>query len=167
MIFRCLSDGIEGVVCRMLYSELNSSLQQSFRSDLFKGLRYYLEDINYACVTEDTPIVTDSFVKIFIAYFQGLDLFLKWKSIGVKLDIISCKKILHEIEHAMRQRNSTLKQRNYFYSLLRDIGMQENIPRDLLCLKKRLSELEILKQQQKTISRSYVTLSRGKHSIES
>ncbi|MEK4677496.1 MULTISPECIES: hypothetical protein [Bacillus] len=134
----------------MLYSELTFSLQQSFRSDLFKVLRYYLEDTNYACVTENTPIMTDSFVAMLVVYFQGSNLFLKWELMGFEIDIISCKKILHEIETAMRQRNSTLKQRNYFYSLLRDIGIQENIPRDLLCLKKRLLELEMLKLQQET-----------------
>lgn len=133
----------------MLYSELVSSLQQSFRSDLFKILRYYLEDTNYTCVTEETLIVTDSLVEILIVYFKNSSLFLKWEKMGLEIDIISCKKILYKIENAMRQRNSTLKQKNYFYRLLRDIGIQEDIPRDFLCMKKRLLELEMLKQEKR------------------
>ncbi|WP_242317138.1 hypothetical protein [Bacillus cereus group sp. BfR-BA-01489] len=132
----------------MLYSELTSPFKQMFRSDLFKVLRYYLEDTNYACVTEDTLFVTDSFMEIWIVYFQSSTLFLKWVKMGFKIDIISCKKVLHEIENTMRRRNSTLKHRNYFYSLLREIGIQEDIPQDFLCMKKRLLELEMLKQQQ-------------------
>ncbi|PHG56736.1 hypothetical protein [Bacillus toyonensis] len=132
----------------MLYSELPPLLQQSFRSDLFKGLRYYLENTNYACVTEDTLIVTDSLVEILIVYFQESSLFLKWDKMGVEIDIISCKKVLHEIEAAMRRRKFTLKHKNYFYSLLRDVGLREGLPQDYLCMKKRLLELEMLKQQQ-------------------
>ncbi|MEK4503474.1 hypothetical protein [Bacillus sp. FSL R12-0069] len=131
----------------MLYAELTSLLQQSFRSDLFKVLRYYLEDTNYTCVTNDTLVVTDSLVEILIVYFQGSSLFLKWEIMGLEIDIISCKKVLHEIENAMRQRSSTLKHRNYFYSLLRDLGLQEDIPQDFLCMKKRLLELEIIQQK--------------------
>ncbi|OPA16480.1 hypothetical protein [Bacillus cereus] len=133
----------------MLYSELVSSLQQNFRSDLFKILRYYLEDTNYACVTEETLIVTDPLVEILVEYFQSSSLFLKWETMGLEIDIVSCKKILHKIENTMRQRNSTLKQRNYFYHLLREIGIQEDMPQDFLCMKKRLLELEMLKQQEK------------------
>ncbi|MBG0971317.1 hypothetical protein [Bacillus sp. SRB3LM] len=134
----------------MLYSELVSSLQQNFRSDLFKILRYYLEDTNYACVTEETLIVTDSLVEILVVYFKNSSLFLKWEQMGLEIDFISCKNILKKIEHTMRQRNSTLKQRNYFYHLLREIGIQEDIPQDFLCMKKRLLELEMIKQQKKT-----------------
>ncbi|MED2996960.1 hypothetical protein [Bacillus tropicus] len=143
-------DRKERVVCKMVYAELTSSFQKSFRSDLCKVLRYYLKDTNYACVTEDTWIVTDSFVDILMVYFQGSPVFLKWEKIGFELDRISWKKILQEIEHAMRQRSSTLKNRNHFYRLLREVGLQEDIPQDFLCMKKRLLELEMLKQQRET-----------------
>lgn len=66
------------------------------------------------------------------------------------MDRISCKKVLQKIEHAMRQRNSTLKHRNHFYRLLREVGLQEDIPQDFLCMKKRIIELEMLKQQRET-----------------
>ncbi|ANS52235.1 hypothetical protein BM86_19125 [Bacillus thuringiensis] len=150
----------------MLYSELPSSLQQSFRSDLFKILRYYLEDTNYACVTEDTCIVTDSLVKILIVYFQGSPLFLKWEKMGIEIDIISCKKVLHKVENTMRQRNSTLKQRNYFYRLLRDTGIQEGIPQDFLCMKKRLLALEMLKQQQEKKKKERLVTTRQIKSLQ-
>ncbi|MEK4614334.1 hypothetical protein MHI31_31800 [Bacillus sp. FSL K6-0067] len=134
----------------MVYTELSSSFQRSFRSDLCKVLRYYLEDTKYACVTEDISIVTDSFVEILMVYFQGSPVFLKWEKIDFEMDRISCKDILQEIEHAMRQRSSTLKHRNHFYRLLREIGLQEDIPPDFLCMKKRIIELEMLKQQRET-----------------
>ncbi|MEC2863341.1 hypothetical protein [Bacillus thuringiensis] len=120
------------------------------RSDLCKVLRYYLEDTKYACVTEDTSIVTDSFVEILMVYFQGSPVFFKWEKIGFEMDRISCKKVLQKIEHAMRQRSSTLKHRNHFYRLLREVGLQEDIPQDFLCMKKRILELEMLKQQRET-----------------
>ncbi|HDR3897125.1 MULTISPECIES: hypothetical protein [Bacillus] len=131
----------------MVYAELTSLLQRSFRSDLCKVLRYYLEDTKYACVTENTSIVTDLFVEILMVYFQGSPVFLKWEKLGFEMDRISCKKVLQKIEHAMRQRGSTLKHRNYFYRLLREVGLQEDIPQDFLYMKKRLVELEMLKQQ--------------------
>ncbi|HDT6579301.1 TPA: hypothetical protein QFT23_005586 [Bacillus cereus] len=134
----------------MVYAELTPSFQGSLRSDLCKVLRYYLEDTKYACVTEDTSIVTDSFVEILMVYFQGSPVFFKWEKIGFEMDRISCKKVLQKIEHAMRQRNSTLKHRNHFYRLLREVSLQEDIPQDFLCMKKRIIELEMLKQQRET-----------------
>ncbi|HDR4885456.1 TPA: hypothetical protein QCR18_004737 [Bacillus cereus] len=134
----------------MVYVELTPSFQGSFCSDLCKVLRYYLEDTKYACVTEDTSIVTDSFVEILMVYFQGSPVFFKWEKMGFEMDRISCKQVLQKIEHAMRQRSSTLKHRNHFYRLLREVGLQEDIPQDFLCMKKRILELEMLKQQRET-----------------
>ncbi|MGR5970836.1 hypothetical protein ACT7C1_33930 [Bacillus paranthracis] len=114
----------------MVYAELTPAFQGSFRSDLCKVLRYYLEDTKYACVTEDTSIVTDSFVEILMVYFQGSPVFFKWEKMGFEMDRISCKQVLQKIEHAMRQRSSTLKHRNHFYRLLREVGLQEDIPQD-------------------------------------
>lgn len=68
-----------------------------------------------------------------------------------KLDVSAgdLKELLQQIELSMRKRKSTLRQRNYFVSLLQDLNLRENIPTDFLCMRKRLLELERMKKQQK------------------
>lgn len=62
---------------------------------------------------------------------------------------VELTELLQQMEHSMRRRKSTLRQRNYFNSLLYDLSLQEDIPKDYLCMKKRLLQLEHLKEQQK------------------
>ncbi len=63
--------------------------------------------------------------------------------------VVELAELLQQLEQSIRRRKSTLKQRNYFNSLLYDLGMREDIPKDSLCMKKRLLQLEDLKKQQK------------------
>ncbi|MGG0315687.1 hypothetical protein [Bacillus mycoides] len=131
----------------MLYSESSSSIQRYFRSDLFKILHTYLEKVQYTIVDKNTLFVTDNFIQIFIGYLQETVLFSKWEKLDFKISRAELKILLQEIEKCMRKRNSTLKNKNYFYSLLRDLRLQEEIPQDFLCMKKRLLELELMKKQ--------------------
>lgn len=137
---------LEREINYMLYSESSSSIQQYFRSDLFKILHTYLEKVQYTIVDKNTLFVTDNFIQIFIGYLQETALFSKWKQLDFKISFTDLKILLQEIEKNMRKRNSTLKNKNYFYSLLRDLRLQEEIPQDFLCMKKRLLELELMKK---------------------
>ena len=42
----------------MLYQDLSHGYQYSFRSDLFRGLRFFLEDIQYCVIEENVSFVT-------------------------------------------------------------------------------------------------------------
>ncbi|WP_144519681.1 hypothetical protein [Bacillus thuringiensis] len=53
-----------------------------------------------------------------------------------------------------------MKHRNYFYILLRDLGLQEELPTDFLYLKKRLLELEVMKKQVANKKRSSLVSAR-------
>ncbi|WP_144405381.1 hypothetical protein [Bacillus cereus] len=59
---------------------------------------------------------------------------------------VELTELLQKMERSMRRRKSTLRQWNYFNSLLYDLSLQKDIPRDYLCMKKRLLQL---KKQQK------------------
>ncbi|MEH7150266.1 hypothetical protein CN404_07165 [Bacillus thuringiensis] len=131
----------------MFYQDLSHAYQYSFRSDLFRGLRFFLEDIQYCVIEQDVSFVTEEFVQIFKGYLQGMILFTKWERMGLELESSVLQQLLQLQEMSMRVRSSTLKHRNYFYNLLRDLGLQEELPTDFLYLKKRLLELEVLKKQ--------------------
>ncbi|MBJ8024903.1 hypothetical protein [Bacillus cereus] len=131
----------------MFYQDLSHAYQYSFRSDLFRGLRFFLEDMQYSVIEQDVSFVTEEFVQIFKGYLQGMILFTKWERMGLELECSVLQQLLQLQEMSMRVRRSTLKHRNYFYNLLRDLGLQEELPTDFLYLKKRLLELEVLKKQ--------------------
>ncbi|MRC81684.1 hypothetical protein GH883_34360, partial [Bacillus thuringiensis] len=80
-------------------------------------------------------------------YLEKTRFFQKW--IEVNFSIVGLTELLQQMEHSMRRRKSTLRQRNYFNSLLYDLSLREDIPKDYLCMKKRLLQLEHLKEQQK------------------
>ncbi|WP_141531072.1 hypothetical protein [Bacillus thuringiensis] len=106
-----------------------------------------MEDIQYCVIEQDVSFVTEEFVQIFKGYLQGMILFTKWERMGLELESSVLQQLLQLQEMSMRVRSSTLKHRNYFYNLLRDLGLQEELPTDFLYLKKRLLELEVLKKQ--------------------
>ncbi|KAB5618114.1 hypothetical protein E8M24_33355, partial [Bacillus thuringiensis] len=82
-----------------------------------------------------------------IVYLEKTRFFQKW--IEVNFSTVELTELLQQMEHSMRRRKSTLRQRNYFNSLLYDLSLREDIPKDYLCMKKRLLQLEHLKEQQK------------------
>lgn len=144
----------------MLYQDLSHGYQYSFRSDLFRGLRFFLEDIQYCVIEENVSFVTEEFVQVFKGYLQGSTLFMKWERMGFELDCFVLKQLLREKEVSLRKRSATLKHKNYFYSLLRDLGLQEELPTDFLYLKKRLLELEAMKKQVENKKRSSLVAAR-------
>jgi len=144
----------------MLYQDLSYGYQYSFCSDLFRGLRFFLEDIEYCVIKENVSFVTEEFVQVFKGYLQGSTLFMKWERMGLELDCFVLKQLLREKEVSLRKRSATLKHKNYFYSLLRDLGLQEELPTDFLYLKKRLLELEVMKKQVVNKKRSSLVAAR-------
>ncbi|WP_420975280.1 hypothetical protein [Bacillus thuringiensis] len=144
----------------MLYQDLSDGYQYSFRSDLFRGLRFFLEDIQYCVIEENVSFVTEEFVQVFKGYLQGSTLFMKWERMGLELDCFVLKQLLREKEVSLRKRSATLKHKNYFYSLLRDLGLQEELPTDFLYLKKRLLELDAMKKQVENKKRSSLVAAR-------
>ncbi|SEG86839.1 hypothetical protein SAMN04487919_1493 [Bacillus sp. ok061] len=108
----------------MVFTDLESSLQQGFFTDIRGIVRTLLQDMDYVVVEEDKSFITDAFVEL--------------------------TELLQQMEHSMRRRKSTLRQRNDFNSLLYDLSLREDIPNEYLCMKKRLLQLENLKEQQKT-----------------
>ncbi|HDW3056390.1 TPA: hypothetical protein RMI67_004079 [Bacillus cereus] len=144
----------------MLYQDLSHGYQYSFRSDLFRGLRFFLEDIQYCVIEENVSFVTEEFVQLFKGYLQGSTLFMKWERMGLELDCFVLKQLLREKEVSLRKRSATLKHKNYFYTLLRDLGLQEELPTDFLYLKKRLLELEVMKKQVANKKRSSLVSAR-------
>lgn len=144
----------------MLYQDLSHGYQYSFRSDLFRGLRFFLEDIQYCVIEENVSFVTEEFVQVFKGYLQGSTLFMKWERMGLELDCFVLKQLLREKEVSLSKRSVTLKHKNYFYSLLRDLGLQEELPTDFLYLKKRLLELEVMKKQVANKKRSSLVSAR-------
>ncbi|MGX5576515.1 hypothetical protein [Bacillus toyonensis] len=131
----------------MVFVDLESSLQQKFLTDLRGGVRMLLQEIDYIVVEEGRTFITDVFVEQVIVYLEKTSFFQKW--IEVDFSAVELTELLHLIEKSMRRRKSTLRQRNYFNSLLYELGLRENIPTDYLYMKKRLLQLEHLKEQQK------------------
>ncbi|WP_255288192.1 hypothetical protein [Bacillus thuringiensis] len=115
-------------------------------------------------IEENVSFVTEEFVQVFKGYLQGYlqgsTLFMKWECMGFELDCFVLKQLLREKEVSLRKRSATLKHRNYFYTLLRDLGLQEELPMDFLYLKKRLLELEVLKKQVANKKRSSLVSAR-------
>ncbi|MBH0340064.1 hypothetical protein BM86_32575 [Bacillus thuringiensis] len=140
--------------------DLSHGYQYSFCSDLFRGLRFFLEDIQYCVIEENVSFVTEEFVQVFKGYLQGSTLFMKWERMGLELDCFVLKQLLREKEVSLRKRSATLKHKNYFYSLLRDLGLQEELPTDFLYLKKRLLELAAMKKQVANKKRSSLVSAR-------
>ncbi|MDZ5479198.1 hypothetical protein [Bacillus thuringiensis] len=129
----------------MVFADLERSLQQGFFTDIRGIVRTLLQDMDY--VVEDKSFITDAFVEQVIAYLEKTRFFQKW--IEVDFSTVELTELLQQMEHSMRRRKSTLRQRNYFNSLLYDLSLREDIPKDYLCMKKRLLQLEHLKEQQK------------------
>ncbi|PEZ26079.1 hypothetical protein CN345_27270 [Bacillus thuringiensis] len=136
----------------MIFTDLEYSLQKGFLTDLRRILRALLEDMDYAVVEADKSFITDAFVERVIVYLEKTRFFQKW--IEVDFSVVELKELLQQLERPMRRRKSTLRQRNYFNSLLYDLSLRENIPTDYLCLKKRLLQLEHLKKQQTDVKLS-------------
>ncbi|MBJ8025989.1 hypothetical protein [Bacillus cereus] len=131
----------------MVFTDLERSLQQGFLTDIRGIVRMLLQDMDYVVVEKDESFITDMFVEQVIVYLEKTRFFQKW--IEVEFSTVDLTELLQQMEHSMRRRNSTLRQRNYFNSLLYDLSMREDIPKDYLCMKKRVSQLEHLKEQQK------------------
>lgn len=131
----------------MFYQDLSHAYQYSFRSDLFRGLRFFLEDIQYSVIEENESFITEEFLQVFKGYLEGSTTFIKWNNMGFTIDGLELQQLLQLQEKSLRKRGSTLKHRNHFYRLLLDVGIQEKLPKDFLYLKKRLLELEKKKKQ--------------------
>ncbi|MGH0945218.1 hypothetical protein ACQVTS_29590 [Bacillus mycoides] len=131
----------------MVFTDLERSLQQGFLTDLRGIVRMLLQDMDYVVVEEDESFITDAFVEQIIVYLEKTRFFQKW--IEVDFSAVKLTELLQQMEQSMRRRNSTLRQRNYFNSLLYHLSLREDIPKDYLCMKKRLLQLEHLKDQQK------------------
>ncbi|WP_456534294.1 hypothetical protein [Bacillus cereus] len=106
-----------------------------------------MEDIQYCVIEENKSFVTEEFLQVFKGYLEGSTTFIKWDNIGFTIDGLELQRLLQLQEQSLRKRGSTLKHRNYFYRLLLDVGIQEELPKDFLYLKKRLLELEAKKKQ--------------------
>ncbi|MCU5408483.1 hypothetical protein OCA16_28565 [Bacillus cereus] len=131
----------------MVFTDLERSLQQGVLTDIRGIVRMLLQDMDYVIVEEDKSFITDVFVEHVIVYLEKTRFFQKW--IEVDFSTVELTELLQQMEHSMRRRKSTLRQRNYFNSLLYDLSLREDIPKDYLCMKKRLLQLEHLKEQQK------------------
>ncbi|EEK97999.1 hypothetical protein ACQVQT_25255 [Bacillus paranthracis] len=131
----------------MVFTDLERSLQQGVLTDIRGIVRTLLQDMDYVVVEEDKSIITDAFVEQVIVYLEKTRFFQKW--IEVDFSTVELTELLQQMEYSMRRRKSTLRQRNYFNSLLYDLSLREDIPKDYLCMKKRLLQLEHLKEQQK------------------
>ncbi|HHL0974178.1 TPA: hypothetical protein ACQUHP_005921 [Bacillus cereus] len=134
----------------MVYKELAPAYQYSFRSDLSRVLRFFLKDIQYVVIEENKSFVTEEFLQVFKGYLEGSTAFIKWNNIGFTIDCLELQQLLQSQEPSLRKRSSTLKHRNYFYRLLLDLGIQEELPKDFLYLKKRLLELEAKKKRKES-----------------
>ncbi|HDR4874850.1 TPA: hypothetical protein QCR24_005791 [Bacillus cereus] len=130
----------------MLFTDLDRLLQRGFLADLRGIVRKLLQDMDYVIVEENVSFITDAFIQRVFVYMDQTRFFQKW--IGVDVSAGDLKELLQQIELSMRKRKSTLRQRNYFISLLRDLNLREDIPTDFLCMRKRLFELEGMKKQQ-------------------
>ncbi|MCD2338695.1 hypothetical protein [Bacillus cereus] len=130
----------------MVFTDLERSLQQGVLTDIRGIVRTLLQDMDYVVVEEDKSFITDTFVEQVIVYLEKTRFFQKW--IEVDFSTVELTELLQQMEQSMRRRKSTLSQRNYFNSLLYDLSLRENIPKDYLCMKKRLLQLEHLKEQQ-------------------
>ncbi|MDY0853822.1 hypothetical protein SPE26_24115 [Bacillus thuringiensis] len=131
----------------MVFTDLERSLQQGFLTDLRRIFCTLLQDIDYVVVEEEESFITDTFIKQVIVYLEKTRFFQKW--IEVNFSAVELVDLLQQMEKSLRRRKSTLKQRRYFNSLLYDLSLREDIPKDYLCMKKRLLQLEHLKEQQK------------------
>ena len=131
----------------MVFTDLERSLQQGVLTDIRGIVRTLLQDMDYVVVEEDKSFITDAFVEQVIVYLEKTRFFQKW--IEVNFSTVELTELLQQMEYSMRRRKSTLRQRNYFNSLLYDLSLREDIPKDYLCMKKRLLQLEHLKEQQK------------------
>ncbi|MDG0955384.1 hypothetical protein [Bacillus paranthracis] len=131
----------------MVFTDLERSLQQGVLTDIRGIVRTLLQDMDYVVVEEDKSFITDAFVEQVIVYLEKTRFFQKW--IEVDFSTVELTELLQQMEHSMRRRKSTLRQRNYFNSLLYDLSLREDIPKDYLCMKKRLLQLEHLREQQK------------------
>ncbi|MEB9974693.1 hypothetical protein P4K82_24470 [Bacillus cereus] len=131
----------------MILIDLESPLQQEFLTDLRGCVRMLLQKMDYIVVEENRTFITDLFVEQVIVYLENTHFSQKW--IEVDFSAVELTKLLQLIEPSMRKRKSTLRQRNYFNRLLYELGLRENIPTDYLYMKKRLLQLEHLKEQQR------------------
>jgi hypothetical protein len=131
----------------MLYTDLELSLQKRVLTDFRRIVSLFLQDMDYSVVEEDESFITDTFVKQVIIYLEEKRFFQKW--IEVDFSVVELTDLLQQVEQFMRKRKSTLRQRNEFKSLLYNLSMREDIPKDYLCMKKRLLQLKRMREQQK------------------
>lgn len=133
----------------MSFKNLSSPLQQNLLKELKRITRTLLHNMDYIVIKKKESFITDTFVQQVFVCLETMH--SSKKHIPVKLSNEELKTLLQQIEYSMRNRKSTLRQRNYFNSLLYDLKLQEDIPKDNLCMKKRLLELEHMKKQQKKL----------------
>ncbi|WP_176535880.1 hypothetical protein [Bacillus cereus] len=108
-----------------------------------------LNNADYRFLEEGVSIVTDSFVCQVVADMMEERSFQGWSQFDFEIDDVEMKELIQKIEHSMRKRNSTLKQRNYYRRLLIDLRLNEDIPTDYLYMKKRLREMQAVKKELK------------------
>ncbi|HFJ9287438.1 TPA: hypothetical protein ACGW44_005478 [Bacillus toyonensis] len=113
----------------MLFTDLDFGVQTSFLVSVCKTLTDFL-------TTENSGFVED---------LQEKRSFQQWAQVDFEIDMLEMMGLLQKVKQSMRTRTSTLKQRNYFHTLLADLGMQEELPTDYLYLKRRLLEMQELK----------------------
>lgn len=131
----------------MVFTDLECSLKRQFLNDLRGIVRILLHDMEYVIVKKDKSFITDAFVEQVIAALTKTRFCQKW--IEIEFSVTELTELLYQMEQPMRRRKPTLRQRNYFNSLLYELSLREDIPKDYLCMKKRLLQLEHLKKQQK------------------
>ncbi|PFE09455.1 hypothetical protein CN307_26355 [Bacillus cereus] len=133
----------------MLYKNLNWTLQRSIRMCVRRTMVTLLNNADYRFLEEGVSIVTDSFVCQVVADMMEERSFQGWSQFDFEIDDVEMKELIQKIEHSMRKRNSTLKQRNYYRRLLIDLRLNEDIPTDYLYMKKRLREMQAVKKELK------------------
>ncbi|OUB50126.1 hypothetical protein [Bacillus thuringiensis] len=138
----------------MLFMDLDFGVQTSFLASVRKTLTDFLTIENYAFVEDGGSFVTADFVYRVVEDLQEKRSFQQWAQVDFEIDMLEMTGLLQKMEQSMRARSSTLKQRNYFYTLLADLGMQEELPLDYLYLKRRLLEMQELKDQLKKEERA-------------
>ena len=129
----------------MLFTDLDFGVQTSFLVSVCKTLTDFLTTENSGFVEEGLSFVTEDFVYRVVEDLQEKRSFQQWAQVDFEIDMLEMMGLLQKVKQSMRTRTSTLKQRNYFHTLLADLGMQEELPTDYLYLKRRLLEMQELK----------------------
>ncbi|WP_305927812.1 hypothetical protein [Bacillus mycoides] len=133
----------------MLYKNLNWTLQRNIRMCVRGTMVTLLNNADYGFLEEGVSIVTDSFVCQVVTGMMEERSSQDWSQVDFEIDDVEMKELIQKIEHSMRKRNSTAKQRNYYRRLLIDLRLNEDIPTDYLYMKKRLREMQAVKNELK------------------